>query len=453
MNNEISDELLDKLIESFLHKNRKLFEKRIQKITTSENKTESENFYALVEEDKNKNQLIKNFYEEVKYIHNIEINYEVFLERINEILLNLKTNKKEVMERLKKTNYITNFVYNNHNSINPKKIYNLIEFLKEKGFYPLNEEDLSEYIKSIKILEEDIPFKPDELKTKLDEEFKEYMVKLMSLLETQRKKLGVGEDKFKKMILKTLKIYNPNIEDPKYDYKTKKYIMLKEIAEQSEEIEPYYIVKYYNIKSGKVYYSIYYEGDILLYNMLPSKEKALEIIKKALEKGYEKIQKPNSQTSNTTKTSMETSNTTKAKIKPYDDELDNKNLSYDEETIHDREFIEETIQEIHKNQEIYLRNKGVKFNKVFKVIAWVLSFTFFLTPFAFMIFLLLRTDDAIREVGKSKPKTFIKITKILAWFFIITIVLLPIGIPLLMLSNITEKSELKYKIEKTSVKD
>lgn len=494
MKNELNAELLQALVDEFVSKNIKI----LDKVSSSE-----EDIYYEGIEYEAKQGLIENFYEELKYIHNIyDYNLEEIKNKIRNARVDFTKKKEKVLEKLKETDYVYNFVFNNYNDISERKLEGLINFLREKGFYPLDKDDLMKYIKSIEIIEEEIPYKPDELKTQLDEEFREYVLKFVNLLEKQRIKFGISEDKFKTIILKILKVKNYETKDPKYDYKTKKYYLLKEIAETPKEIEPYYLVKYYNIQTGKIYYSVYYGNGTIIYNKIPSREKAILMTKNIEEYTEHKHIKKHEKTEDKQKQSKEEL-TKKDKLKkkqakskeksndekPTENEQDT-NLAYvDDEILSDQEYIREHIQNIHKRQEEKLHAKGSKLFPIFRIIALILAVTIIGIPFSFMILLVLRINDALRgNQTKAKSRAFIIISKIFGWILFIPLIAgvalilvtifialaqnktaliitnplfisgiisaisgfvfaMPMGILLWMLSLVTERAEQKYKIE------
>ncbi len=448
MKNEINSELMLNLIEEFIINNKNLFGPYHYVEKKPEEQTESEGEYDYDSGLTEKDQRIKKFYDELRYVHNIrDISYAELSSKIEEVKQNIDLQNKKTFDRLKETDYINSFVLKNKDSITDEKIDEFIEFLKDKGFYPLDKDKIKDYINSIEVTEEEIPFKPDELKTKLDEEFREYVLKFINLIDKQRIKFGISEEKFKNMVLKVLKITETDMSQPKYDYKTKKYAMLKEIAETSEDINPFYIVKYYNIETGKVYYSVYYENGTLEYSMIESYEEAVSLAKKLIMTG-ERFGRKSSEDKETGQKIKPLKNK-QERIKEFGSEdLEDMKLSYeDEEIISDQEFIKNTIQDIHYRQDQKLSEIGDKRFLIFKIIAWILGFTFIFTPFSFMIFLAIRGHEALTGKGKTKSKTFLKITKVLGWIFIFSIAGLPIGIPLLILTYITENAEHKYKIE------
>lgn len=459
MKNEINSELLTTLIEDFIIKNKRIFdnEPNVKKLMSKDTETND----GLLMEIPHKveiittDELIEEFYDEIRYDHNMpELNFDDFLEKINEVYSDMEKRKDDTFQRLKNTEYIHKFVLKNHDNISEDSIDELIDQLKEKGFYPIDKNELLNYIKSIELIEEEIPYKPSELKTKLDEEFREYVIKFISLIDKQRIKFGISEEKFKSIVVKILKIDKNNLHDPRYDYKTKKYVFLKEIAEHSKEISPYYIVKYFNVETGKLYYSVYSENGVLMYNMLDSKQKAFDIAKNLKIKNQEigtdskAVSEKKEQKLIDNKTDITTGSNNIYTSK----EIQDMNLSYhDEEISKDLEFIQNRIQKIHGAKDKELSQKGGISFTIFRVIAWIMAFTVILSPFAFLIILGLRTYSALtgRSFVKVRTKTFLKITKIMGWIFTFTIVLSPIGIPMLLLTYITENAEHKYKIELT----
>ncbi len=556
MKNEINLELLQALIEEFLNNNKEVFD-NTEQIVDEENATNdviSNNephlehiiseipsledgylfndafifrnnlssaddiFNENIEEEPKKekigksliaikNELIETFYEEIRYVHNIkDILFSDLAKKIEETQSEIYRKSRENFDRLKNTDYVYNFVLSNYGNIDTDKVDDFISYLKTQGFYPLNRKDLFDYVSSIEIIEEDIPFKPDELKTTLDEEFKDYVIKFASLLEKQRAKFNISETNFKTIILKVLKINDTDFKDLNYDYKTKKYLLLKELTNEYGDFGPYNIIKYYNIETGKVYYSIYYENDTLIYGMIPSYEKAIELTKEFLEKSSKYVKDDDTKTTSEREDTeiyendeyfekISTQNQPIQKTQFSSDELI-KNLSYeDEEIISDQDFIKSRIQQIHTKQEQKLHIKGNKIFLLFRIIAWVLIPTVVGIPYSLMIFLSFRTNDAIRGKAKAKSKTFILITKIIGWFLllfgliagigliIITILsslkvpfILPFlqtygvaissmtvaasiffiscfanGIMLITLSHITENAELKNKMEHSRI--
>jgi hypothetical protein len=448
MKNEINSELMLNLIEEFIINNKNLFGPYHYVEKKPEEQPDSESEYDYDSGLTEKDQRIKKFYDELRYVHNIrDISYAELSNKIEEVKQNIDLRNKKTFERLKETDYINSFVLKNKDSITDEKIDDFIEFLKDKGFYPLDKDQIRDYINSIEVTEEEIPFKPEELKTKLDEEFREYVLKFINLIDKQRIKFGISEEKFKNMVIKVLKISETDMSQPKYDYKTKKYAMLKEIADTSDDINPFYIVKYYNIETGKVYYSIYYENGTLEYSMIESYDDAVELAKKLIKTGERSGKK--SPEKRKTGVKRKTPDKKQERIKEFGSEdLEDMKLSYeDEEIISDQEFIKNTIQDIHYRQDQKLAEIGDKRFLIFKIIGWIFGFTVIFTPFAFMIFLAIRSHEALTGKGKTKSKTFLKITKVLGWVFIFSVVGLPIGIPLLILTYITENAEHKYKIE------
>jgi hypothetical protein len=446
MKNEINSELLTNLIEEFIINNKNLFKPYLKE--KDAHKTESNDEYDYESGLTEKDQRIKKFYDELRYIHNMrDISYAELSKKIEDVKEDIERKTEETFHRLKETDYINSFILKNNDSITDEKIDEFVEYLKDKGFYPLDKQKLKDYINSIEVTEEEIPFKSEELKTKLDEEFREYVLRFMNLIDKQRIKFGISEDKFKKMVLKVLKVNETDLSEPKYDYKTKKYALLKEIAETTEDINPFYIVKYYNIETGKVYYSVYYENGTLEYSMLESYDEAVSKAKTLIRVGGKPSDRDKTSTKNIT--NRNTSTKEKSRTKEQDRyKREDMSLTYeDEEIISDQEFIKKTIQDIHYRQDQKLSEIGDRRFFIFRIIAWVLGFTLIFTPFSFMIFLALRTHEALTGKAKSKSKTFLKITKFLGWLFIFSVVGLPIGIPLLMLTYITENAEHKYKIE------
>ncbi len=497
MKNELNAELLQALVEEFVNKNIKI----LGKISSSK-----EDIYSKDFDYENKEKLIEDFYEELKYVHNIyDFNLDEIKSKIRDAQTELTKKKDNILDKLKETDYVYNFVFNNYNDITERKIEGLMNFLREKGFYPLDREDLMDYINSIKIIEEEIPYKPDELKTQLDEEFREYVLKFVNLLEKQRIKFGISEEKFKTIILKVLKIKNYETKDPKYDYKTKKYYLLKEIAETPKEIEPYYLVKYYNIQTGKIYYSVYYGSGTLIYNKIPSREKAI-LMTKNIDDNIKYRAKQSPQKEATPEIHKEKQISTQDRSTPEVKQTASKNdatrktssegplqeesLSYeDEEIISDQEYIREHIQNIHKRQEEKLHAKGNKLFPIFKIIALILAFTVIGIPFSLMILLAFRTNQSLTETkSKAKSKTFLLVCKIFGLILFIPLIIgivlifvvllmslaqnkmatlmtnplflsgivsavvgfilaMPSGILLIMLSYITERAEQKYKVE------
>ncbi len=497
MKNELNAELLQALVEEFVNKNIKI----LGKISSSK-----EDIYSKDFDYENKEKLIEDFYEELKYVHNIyDFNLDEIKSKIRDAQIELTKKKEHILNKLKETDYIYNFVFNNYNDITERKIEGLMNFLREKGFYPLDREDLMDYIKSIEIIEEEIPYKPNELKTQLDEEFREYVLKFVNLLEKQRIKFGISEEKFKTIILKVLKINNYDTKDSKYDYKTKKYYLLKEIAETPKEIEPYYLVKYYNIQTGKIYYSVYYGSGTLIYNKIPSREKAILMTKNIDDNiKYRAKQSPQKETTpeihkekqisirdkSTSEINQSSPEIKTTKERPPSEITQEENLSYeDEEILSDQEYIKEHIQNIHKRQEEKLYAKGNKLFPIFKIIALILAFTVIGIPFSLMILLAFRTNQALTETKtKAKSKTFLLVCKILGLILFIPLIIgiviilvvllmylaqnkmatlttnplflsgivsavigfmlaMPSGILLIMLSYITERAEQKYKVE------